>query len=319
MRPWYYSHVFADPRDADTVYVFNVKAWRSTDGGRTFSHITMPHTDTHDLWIDPRDTSRMVAGNDGGGCVTFNGGETWSTVFNQPTGQYYYMTADDQFPYRVYGTQQDGTAVSVASSVVHGRDHPGRLVRRRRLGERTRRREAGRPEHRLLRGDRQLVGPWRLAAALRPPHGTGAHRVGLAGADGRLGAQGPQVQVPVELPDRLLAPRSERAVRGRQRRLPQRRRGPDVADDQPGPDPGGRVEDGAVGRPDLQRDDLQRALRDDLLVCRVAARARRALGGLGRRSAPPLARRRRHVGERHARRAPRPYSHRHDRAVPPRP
>ena len=115
MRPWYYSHVFADPRDADTVYVFNVKAWRSTDGGRTFSHITMPHTDTHDLWIDPRDTSRMVAGNDGGGCVTFNGGETWSTVFNQPTGQYYYMTADDQFPYRVYGTQQDGTAVSVAS------------------------------------------------------------------------------------------------------------------------------------------------------------------------------------------------------------
>ena len=115
MRPWYYSHVFADPRDADTVYVFNVKAWRSTDGGQTFSHITMPHTDTHDLWIDPRDTSRMVAGNDGGGCVTFNAGETWSTVFNQPTGQYYYMTADDQFPYRVYGTQQDGTAVSVAS------------------------------------------------------------------------------------------------------------------------------------------------------------------------------------------------------------
>ena len=123
MRPWYYSHVFADPRDADTVYVFNVKAWKSTDGGQTFSHVTMPHTDTHDLWIDPRDSSRMVAGNDGGGCVTFNGGETWSTVFNQPTGQYYYMAADDQFPYRVYGTQQDGTAVSVASSVVHGRDH----------------------------------------------------------------------------------------------------------------------------------------------------------------------------------------------------
>ncbi len=115
MRPWYYMHVFADPQDADTVYVFNVKAWKSTDGGKTFSQITMPHTDTHDLWIDPRDTSRMVAGNDGGGCVSFNGGETWSTVFNQPTGQYYYMTTDDQFPYRVYGTQQDGTALGVAS------------------------------------------------------------------------------------------------------------------------------------------------------------------------------------------------------------
>ncbi len=115
MRPWYYSHVFADPQDADTVYVFNVKAWKSTDGGRHFTQVTMPHTDNHDLWIDPKDPARMIAGNDGGGCVTFNGGDTWSTVFNQPTGQFYYMGTDDQFPYRVYGTQQDGTAVSVAS------------------------------------------------------------------------------------------------------------------------------------------------------------------------------------------------------------
>lgn len=115
MRSWYYSHVFADPNDAETVYVLNVKAWKSTDGGRDFSHITTPHTDNHDLWIDSSDSTRMILGNDGGGCVTFNSGETWSSVFNQPTGQFYHMTTDNQFPYRVYGTQQDGTALSVAS------------------------------------------------------------------------------------------------------------------------------------------------------------------------------------------------------------
>ncbi len=114
-RPWYYSHVFADPQDPETVYVLNLKMWKSTDGGRTFDHVTTPHGDNHDLWIDPRNTQRMIEGNDGGACVSFNGGGTWSTIYNQPTSQFYHLTTDNQFPYRLYATQQDNTAISVPS------------------------------------------------------------------------------------------------------------------------------------------------------------------------------------------------------------
>jgi hypothetical protein len=119
-RPWYYSHVFADPQDADTVWVLALFAWKSTDGGRTFTQVTTPHGDDHDLWIDPRDPRRMIEGDDGGACVTFDGGGTWSTIYNQPTGEFYRMDVDNQFPYRVYGTQQDNSAVSVPSHSVRG-------------------------------------------------------------------------------------------------------------------------------------------------------------------------------------------------------
>ena len=119
-RPWYYSHIFADPTDPETVYVLNLKAWKSTDGGRTFSEITMPHGDNHDLWIDPQDGRRMIEGNDGGACVSFNGGDTWSTIYNQLTSQFYHITTDNQFPYRVYGTQQDNSAISVPSRSYKG-------------------------------------------------------------------------------------------------------------------------------------------------------------------------------------------------------
>jgi photosystem II stability/assembly factor-like uncharacterized protein len=119
-RPWYYSHVFADPQDPETVYVMNLKAWKSTDGGKTFTQVSTPHGDNHELWIDPRNTRRMIQGNDGGACVSFNGGDTWTTIFNQPTGQFYHVATDTQFPYRVYGTQQDNSAVSVPSRSAHG-------------------------------------------------------------------------------------------------------------------------------------------------------------------------------------------------------
>jgi photosystem II stability/assembly factor-like uncharacterized protein len=115
LRPWYYMHVFADPQDTETVYVLNVQAWKSTDGGRTFTQLTTPHGDNHDLWIDPRNTQRMIQGNDGGACVSSNGGDSWSTIYNQPTAQFYHLVADDQTPYRVYGTQQDNSAVSAPS------------------------------------------------------------------------------------------------------------------------------------------------------------------------------------------------------------
>jgi photosystem II stability/assembly factor-like uncharacterized protein len=114
-RPWYYMHVTADPRDPDTVYVQNYRLWKSIDAGRTFLQVPTPHGDDHALWIDPRDPRRMIEGNDGGACVSFNGGASWSSIYNQPTAQLYHVTTDDRFPYRVYASQQDNTAVSVPS------------------------------------------------------------------------------------------------------------------------------------------------------------------------------------------------------------
>jgi photosystem II stability/assembly factor-like uncharacterized protein len=114
-RAWYYSHVYADPVEPDTVYVLNVQFFRSKDGGRTFQPIRTPHSDNHDLWIAPEDPRRMVEGNDGGATVTFDGGESWSTLDNQPTAQFYHVIADDRFPYYVYGAQQDNSTVAIAS------------------------------------------------------------------------------------------------------------------------------------------------------------------------------------------------------------
>ena len=84
------------------VYVLNLSAWKSVDGGNKFEQITTPHGDNHDLWIDPSDTTRMIEGNDGGACVSFNGGDSWSTIYNQPTSQFYHVDTDNQFPYRIY-------------------------------------------------------------------------------------------------------------------------------------------------------------------------------------------------------------------------
>ena len=119
-RPWYYLHIFADPQDPDTVYVNNLKMWKSIDGGKEWGEITTPHGDNHGLWIDPDDPERMINGNDGGACVSFNGGETWSTIYNQLTGQYYHLDVDNRQPYRVYGTQQDNSSVAVPSATEKG-------------------------------------------------------------------------------------------------------------------------------------------------------------------------------------------------------
>jgi len=119
-RPWYYMHIFADPQNAETVWVLDYSIWKSTDGGKTFSEVANAHGDNHDLWIDPRDSSRLIQGNDGGACVSFNGGKTWSTMFNQPTAQMYHVIADEQIPYRLYGSQQDNTAIALPSLSTRG-------------------------------------------------------------------------------------------------------------------------------------------------------------------------------------------------------
>lgn len=114
-RAWYYTHVFADPQDSDTVYILNVGMWRSLDGGKTFSYIRAPHGDHHDLWIQPENSQVLINGNDGGANVSFNGGQTWSSQATQPTAEMYRVTVDEQFPYRVYGCQQDNSCVSLPS------------------------------------------------------------------------------------------------------------------------------------------------------------------------------------------------------------
>jgi photosystem II stability/assembly factor-like uncharacterized protein len=119
-RAWYYTHVFADPVDPDTVYVLNAPFMKSTDGGRTFSRVRTPHGDNHALWIAPEDNRRMINGNDGGANVSFNGGETWSTQANQPTAQFYRVDVDSVFPYRLYGGQQDNSTVAIASAARGG-------------------------------------------------------------------------------------------------------------------------------------------------------------------------------------------------------
>src|SRR5437016_3901341 len=115
VRPWYFSSVAADPTDENTMYVLNLGTWRSVDGGKSFSRIRVPHGDCHILWIDPKDPRRMIEGNDGGATVSFDGGTTWSTVNNQPTAQFYHVATDDQFPYRLYGAQQDNSTVAIPS------------------------------------------------------------------------------------------------------------------------------------------------------------------------------------------------------------
>ena len=114
-RAWYYQHVFADPVDADTVWALDIEVWRSIDGGRTFTSVPVPHGDAHDLWFDPADPRRLILGSDGGANVSYDGGETWSSVYNQPTAELYHVTIDTREPYRVYAAQQDNTTISVPS------------------------------------------------------------------------------------------------------------------------------------------------------------------------------------------------------------
>lgn len=112
-RAWYYTRVYADTKDADLVYVLNVRYHKSTDGGKTFSTYNAPHGDHHDLWIAPENPNRMIIGDDGGAQVTYDGGETWSTYHNQPTSQFYRVTTDNHFPFRIYAAQQDNSTVRI--------------------------------------------------------------------------------------------------------------------------------------------------------------------------------------------------------------
>ncbi len=119
-RAWYYSHIFADPKSPDSVYILNTAVYRSNDGGKTFTRLRVPHGDNHALWIDPNDPNRLINGNDGGATVSTDHGESWTSIYNQPTAQFYHVTSDNRFPYYIYGAQQDNSTVAIASAGLDG-------------------------------------------------------------------------------------------------------------------------------------------------------------------------------------------------------
>ena len=112
-RAWYYSRIYADTQNEDRVYVVNVSYHRSNDGGKSFQSFNAPHGDHHDLWIDPHDNLRMVMADDGGAQVSNDGGANWTTYHNQPTAQFYRVTTDNHFPFRIYGAQQDNSTIRI--------------------------------------------------------------------------------------------------------------------------------------------------------------------------------------------------------------
>ncbi len=125
MRPFYYMHVFADPQNVGTVYVLNTRGFRSTNGGKSFDEqLRVPHGDNHDLWIDPTDPRRMIEADDGGATITFDGGKTWSSQDTQPTAQFYHVSTDNDFPFHLYGEQQDNSSIAILS-----RDDDGAIGR----------------------------------------------------------------------------------------------------------------------------------------------------------------------------------------------
>jgi len=113
-RAWYYTRLYADTQDENILYVLNVRYHKSTDGGKTYKTYNAPHGDHHDLWIAPNDNQRMIIGDDGGAQISFDGGENWSTYLNQPTSQFYRVTTDNHFPYRILAAQQDNSTLRIA-------------------------------------------------------------------------------------------------------------------------------------------------------------------------------------------------------------
>ncbi len=114
-RAWYYTKLFPDPMNENTLYVMSASAFRSIDGGKTWEDISATHGDYHNLWINPTNSNNMVISDDGGSAITFNGGKTWSSQQNQPTAQFYRINVDNQFPYSIYGGQQDNSSVKIES------------------------------------------------------------------------------------------------------------------------------------------------------------------------------------------------------------
>ena len=119
-RAWYFTHLWADPKNPGGVYIADTGLFHSIDGGKTFEVVPAPHGDHHALWIDPNDPNRLINGNDGGATISVDGGKKWTTQNNQPTAQFYHVAADNDFQYRVYGSQQDNSSLGIRTRSDHG-------------------------------------------------------------------------------------------------------------------------------------------------------------------------------------------------------
>ena len=195
-RAWYYTHVYADPKDANTVYVLNTGFYRSVDGGQSFpQQIQVPHGDNHDLWINPNDPDTMINANDGGANVSFNGGESWSWQMNQPTAEMYRVFVERAVALsclRPPAGQQHDLGAQPRSGVVDA--DAARLVRRWWLRERPHCDRPARSQHRL----RRLL--WRLAQLVERRDRTGSRDHRLPPAPARTSTARPRVPFPVETP-----------------------------------------------------------------------------------------------------------------------
>ena len=119
-RAWYFTHLWADPKNVGGVYIANTGLYKSSDGGKSFERLNSPHGDNHALWIDPNNPNRMINGNDGGATISVDGGKNWTTQNNQPTAQFYHVAADNDFQFRVYGSQQDNSSLGIRTRSDHG-------------------------------------------------------------------------------------------------------------------------------------------------------------------------------------------------------
>ena len=127
-RPFYYTNIELDPTNPDIVYSNANPLLKSKDGGKTWERMTVPHGDNHDIWINPNNPDLLIQSNDGGANVSHNGGKTWSTQFNQPTAEIYQVAVDDQYPYWVYGAQQDNTTIAIPSVAPSGASPQGTQI-----------------------------------------------------------------------------------------------------------------------------------------------------------------------------------------------
>ena len=128
-RPFYYANIDVDPQNPDIVYAMSTGNFISKDGGENWERLATPHGDNHDMWINPNDPDLYIQANDGGANVTHNGGQTWSTQFNQPTAELYQVEVDDQYPYWLYaGMQDNGTTIAVPSLAPYGVQHSNRWI-----------------------------------------------------------------------------------------------------------------------------------------------------------------------------------------------
>jgi photosystem II stability/assembly factor-like uncharacterized protein len=113
-RPWYFSQIFADTKNENILYILNVEFWKSIDAGANWTKVSNRHGDNHDMWINPDNANNWIMGDDGGPQITFDGGKNFSDI-DLPTAQFYHVNLDNEFPYNIYGAQQDNSSIRIAS------------------------------------------------------------------------------------------------------------------------------------------------------------------------------------------------------------